>query len=98
MDDWPFEDPPNVVTITTRQIIENSEPILLVSHDDDDGSWQFLTGGSFEVADGMLILLRNMVERDPSLDELADLPLGWQAWRERQGSPWERGPAGTAGD
>lgn len=98
MDDWPFAEPPNVATITTRQIIDGNEPILLVSRDPDDGCWQFLTGGSFEVAGGMIILLRNMVERDPSLTELADLPLGRQAWRQRQESPWGRGPAETSGD
>ena len=98
MDNWPFADPPDVVTITTRQIINGNEPILLVSRDADDGCWQFLTGGAVEVADGMIILLRNMVARDPSLAELADLPPGWQAWRRRQGSPWERGPAETPED
>jgi hypothetical protein len=96
MNDWPFADPPNVAAITTRQIVHGGEPIRLVSHDADDGSWQFLTGGSFEVADGMVVSLRSMVERDPSLAELADLPLGWQAWRQRRGSPWERGPADPA--
>jgi hypothetical protein len=98
MDDWPFAEPPNVATVTTRQIIYGNEPIPLVSRDADDGCWQFLTGGSFEVADGMIILLRNMVKRDPSLTELADLPLGWQAWRQQQDSPWERGPAETSRD
>jgi hypothetical protein len=98
MDDWPFPDPPNDMSITTRQIVEGGMPILLVCHEADDGSWLFLTGGSFDVTDGMLVTLRNMVERDSSLIELADLPLGWQAWRERRGSPWERGPADSPQD
>jgi hypothetical protein len=98
MDDWPFADPPNVMTVTMRQIVHGGEPILLVCRDADDGSWQFLTGGSFHVTDGKLVTLRSMVERDSSLAELADLPLGWQAWRERRGSPWERGPADSAED
>jgi hypothetical protein len=93
MSNWPFADPPNVAAITTRQIVHEGEPILLVSHDADDGSWQFLTGGSIDVADGMLVSLRSMVERDPSVAELADLPQGWQAWRDRPDAPWERGSA-----
>jgi len=96
MDDWPFADPPDVMSITTRQIVEGGVPILLVCHEADDGSWLFLTGGPFDVTDGMLVTLRSMVERDSSLIELAGLPLGWQAWRERRGSPWERGPADSA--
>lgn len=93
MSDWLFAAPPNDVAVTTRQIVHEGEPILLVSHDADDGSWQFLSGGACKAADGMLVTLRSMVERDPRLAEPADLPLGWQAWRQRPDSPWERGPA-----
>jgi hypothetical protein len=91
-DAWPFEDPPNVAAITVRQIVHGARPILLVAHDDDDGSWQFLTGEDLDVADGMLVSLKSMIDRDPSLAELADLPLGWHAWRDQVGSPWQRGP------
>ena len=43
-DDWPFDDPPNVAVVTTRDVTEDKVPILFVSHDRDDGAWQFLTG------------------------------------------------------
>jgi hypothetical protein len=60
---WPFDDPPNVATITVRQIVEDSAPILLVARDAEDGGWQFLTGGRVDVADGMVVSLRSMFER-----------------------------------
>jgi hypothetical protein len=92
-DDWPFADPPNVATFTVRQIIEGGPPVLWVSHDEDDGAWQFHTGEEdFEVADGMIVCLKNMIARDPSLSELADLPFGWKAWRESPSHPWKRKP------
>ena len=87
---WPFDDPPNVATITVRQVVEGGEPVLLVARDAEDGGWQFLTGGAFDVADGMVVSLQGMVQRDPSLAELADLPPGWQAARERVGAAWRR--------
>jgi hypothetical protein len=90
MGSWPFADPPNLATITAKQIVHGDQPILLVSHDADDGGWQFLTGGPFEVEDGMVVSLQGMLQRDPSLVELMDLPLGWHAWRERPGDPWQR--------
>lgn len=37
------------MSITVRQIVRDRHPILLVSHDAEDNSWQFLTGGAFEV-------------------------------------------------
>ncbi len=30
------------------------------------------------------------LRKDPTLREIADLPLGWQARRERVGAPWVR--------
>jgi hypothetical protein len=87
---WQFDDPPNVATITVRQIIEGGAPILLVARDIDDGGWQFLTGGEFDVADGMVVSLRNIFERDPTIAELADLEPGWQATRKRIGAAWQR--------
>lgn len=89
---WPFDDPPNVATITVRQIVDGSEPILLVARDAEDGGWQFLTGGSFEVADGMVVSLQSMLQRDPTLAELADLQPGWEATRRRVGGAWKRAP------
>ena len=89
-DDWEFDEPRNVATITTRQILRESHPILLVSHDADDGSWQFLTDGTFSMEDAMLVALHTIVQHDPSVCELADLPLGWVAQRESANSPWRR--------
>ncbi len=89
-DAWPFSDAPNVTTITLRQVIVDRQPILLVTHDSDDGCWQFLTGGDFIVSDGRVVGLGCMLKHDPSIAELADLPLGWRAWRDRVGDPWTR--------
>jgi hypothetical protein len=87
---WPFDDPPNVATITVRQVIHDGEPILLVARDADDGGWQFLAGGEFDVDDGMVVSLRSILERDSTIAELVDLKPGWQATRETVGAPWKR--------
>ena len=87
---WPFEDPPNTATITVRQIVHGSDPILLVVRDADDCGWQFLSGGAFDVDDGMVVSLQSMLNRDPSLTEVADLAPGWQATRDRAHAPWQR--------
>src|SRR5262245_11332035 len=90
MDSWPFADPPNLESITSRQVVYGDQPILRVVHDAVDGNWQFLTGDGFHIADALVVSLGNVVRRDPGLVELADLPLGWQAWRETSNSPWQR--------
>ncbi|MBY0397280.1 MAG: hypothetical protein K2X91_12560 [Thermoleophilia bacterium] len=92
MEDWPFADPPNLASITVRQVVHDGQPVLLVVHDAHDGGWQFLTGGVVDVADGLVVSLAGMVARDRSLADLADLPRGWRAWRSGPGAPWQRGP------
>jgi|ERR1044071_2330317 hypothetical protein len=92
---WPFDDPQNVAVITTRQITEGTAPILLVSHDEEDGGWQFLPGdGPVREENARVVGLRRIWLLDPSVGELADLPLGWQAFRNAPADPWRRAPRG----
>ncbi len=86
---WPFQDAKNTAVITTRQVIEDDHPILLVSHD-EDGDWQFLCGTTDEPDDGRLVSLSFVVEQFASVTELADLPTGWQAHRDTPEQPWQR--------
>jgi hypothetical protein len=67
-------------------------PVLVVSHDADDGAWQFLCGTTNDPKDGVSEHLGRMLERHPDLVELGDLPLGWIAWREDESSGWVREP------
>ena len=92
MDDWPFDDPPNAAVFTVRQIVDGQMPILYVSHEEEDGAWQFLTGEQITTADALLVGLKNIVNRDPSVLELAELPNGWIATRNNIGVPWQRAP------
>ena len=41
--EWPFSDPTDVAAISTRRVIEEGYPILLVTHD-EDGDWLILCG------------------------------------------------------
>lgn len=91
MTNWPFADKPNTASITTRQVLDGA-PILHVSHDADDGGWQFLCGTTDDTADGRIVGLGQMYARDATLGELADLPEGWRAWRASPKHPWQRGP------
>lgn len=86
--DWPFEDPPNVACFTTWRVLDAIEPIVYVSHDAEDGAWQFLpeSGAIEELA--AVVGLAEMCRKDPSLLQLARLPLGWRAERSEVDAPW----------
>ena len=91
-ENWPFDDVPNVAVITTRQITEEGDPILLVAHDEEDGGWQFLSGGPLIEDDARVVGLKRIWMLDPSVGELADLPFGWQASPSSRLDPWRRTP------
>lgn len=90
--DWPFDDTPNTACITTVHVMEGRRPILLVTHDGDDGGFQFLCGTTNNSDDARVVGLSTILNLDPSVAEVADLPPGWRAWREDVGSPWQRAP------
>jgi len=88
------EFPPDDIAITTRQVMHGGWPILPVTHDADDGAWQFLNGrgDTDNTESAMVISAAGILGVDPAVAGLADLPLGWRAWRETPDDPWTRAP------
>jgi hypothetical protein len=88
--DWKFPDPPHRQVFLSKTVHEGTEPIVYVSHDIEDGAWQFL-GDSMDAGGGpVLVCLHHPIDSDASLKELADLPLGWCAERATPNDPWVR--------
>lgn len=90
---WSFPDSPDVIVFTSKYVIDNGDWIHCVSHDEDDGAWQFhsINGAPETESEARIVLLRNIVELDSSLNAIADLPIGWIAWRDTADGPWKRG-------
>lgn len=87
---WKFSDGPHTSAFLSKSVFEKEEPITYVSHDSDDGAWQFL---GEKMADGggpVVSCLHHPIDDDRSLEELHDLPLGWYAVRDKAGDPWKR--------
>jgi hypothetical protein len=90
---WPFLDPPNTAVFTNVRILDGEDWIHFVTHDEEDGAWQFLPSrGQATMKEAAVVGLKRMVDIEPRLEELADLPLGWHAWRESKNEPWTRAP------
>jgi anti-anti-sigma factor len=71
-------------------------PVLVVVHD-ADGAWHFLPHIPTHAREMTPTSARRaswtqLVAMDASLHELAGLPRGWIAARERRGRPWQRRP------
>lgn len=86
---WPFHEGKNRAAFTTRPVLEENLPILLVSHD-ENGDWQFLCETTNRPKDGRIVSLGSIFERDRTLAGVADLPEGWTASRQAIGDDWSR--------
>ncbi|WRH15635.1 hypothetical protein GC087_22610 (plasmid) [Pantoea sp. JZ2] len=63
-----------------------------VCHDSEDGCWQFHINHpkALNEEDAVLVSLESVINLDLSLNTLADLPLGWFAWRASVKEVWKR--------
>ncbi|WP_025562625.1 hypothetical protein [Psychromonas sp. SP041] len=88
--DWLFDQARNVATVTTKQVMYENLPVLSVVHYEDDDSWAFTCGTTNESDDLMLVSMEQVVDTDPTLSSIADLPPGWSAYRESVNHKWVR--------
>ena len=85
---FPFYDAPDTASITCCHIVDDGKPILYVSHDEDDGMWQFLCGSTHETAEARLVSLEYIFDLDHSVGVLKDMPCGCCAERKTQNDNW----------
>jgi len=88
--EYKFLDDKNTMAITTKKIVSGQSDILLVSHDEDDGMWEFLDGEDVCEENALVVSMYEMVQIDESINKLYDLPLGWIAYRESKTTEWIR--------
>ena len=86
---WPFDDPVDTAAFCTEGVAQRRLPALQVTHD-IDGDWQFLDASSDDPGQPVIACLGCVLEHDPTLAQIADLPPGWSAWRDEAGGEWER--------
>jgi hypothetical protein len=87
---WKFPDPPHTRVFLSKAVHSKTESITYVSHDAEDGAWQFLGDSMSGDEPPVVCCFHHPVDDDSTLAELADLPLGWWAERTAHGEPWVR--------
>jgi hypothetical protein len=96
---WKFPDPPHTRVFLSAAVHSGAESITYVAHDIEDGAWQFLGDSMAGENKPVISCFHHPIDKDPTLNELADLPLGWWAERAKPGDPWIRRqdePEGTS--
>ena len=84
---WKFDQVQNVTCITCRAVVAG-DPVLVVTHYEDDHSWAFLDGRAYDPSTALVVAMSTVVNAHPELDEIASLPPGWTATRAAVGQPW----------
>jgi len=87
---WRFPDPSHTMVFLSKTVHEGIEEITYVSHDLEDGAWQFLDDSMDDGGGAVLSCFQHPIDKDPTLTELSDLPLGWYAERATPSAPWVR--------
>lgn len=78
-----------VAVYVCSHIFEHTRPVLLVAR--DGGDWQFLCGENHDQEDlPRVVGMNHVMDDDPSLRQIVDLPADWEAERKFAGSPWTR--------
>jgi hypothetical protein len=85
-----FSEADDTAVFTTKFVIVDHKDITRVYHEEDDGAWQFFSDDEFEDYREVIkvVGLGQIVERDNSLNEVADLPIGYVAHRKFKGDKW----------
>lgn len=94
--DWKFADGPHTRVFLSETVHQGTEPVTYVSHEEEDGAWQFLGDSMSDDGGPVISCFHHPVDNDPGLSELADLPQGWRAKRAKPGDPWMRSKQGAA--
>jgi Domain of unknown function (DUF4262) len=87
---WNFTDPPHTGVFTTKRVMSGEDPVTRVFHDLEDGAWQFHGPEESKTGDLAYVCFHHIIDKDATIKDLADLPVGWCAWRKDVTAPWVR--------
>lgn len=82
-----FKEPKDSLCISCIHIVDEKAPILFVSHE-DDGEWQFLCGSRHHESEVHVLSLSEIVDIDPTVNELCEMQRGVYARRDFIGDRW----------
>ncbi|MEN9548297.1 MAG: hypothetical protein RIR12_888 [Bacteroidota bacterium] len=77
----------NNPVFTTKFVIESKAEIIYVTHD-REGYWQFFSNQDASEQEARVVSMDEILEIDPSLEEILWIPEGTEAWREGVGKEW----------
>lgn len=85
---------PEVLAYVCSHVFGHTRPVLLVAR--DDGDWQLLCGGTHDPEEVPRVVgLNHLTDDDPTILQVVDLPVDWEAERKSPDDQWIRMPSST---
>ncbi len=86
-----FEDNLSTAVFTTTFVVKDKKDITYVTHESEDGAWQFFSNDEFDNYESvaMIVGLCEIIEIDKTVLDIADLPLGYAATRQSVSDKWK---------
>lgn len=78
-----FNDSLDTAVFTTKFVVTDKKAITYVTHEFEDGAWQFFSDDDFDDYESvaMIVGLGEIIDLDKTILEIVDLPLGYKATR-----------------
>ena len=85
-----FKESDNTAVFTTKFVVVDKRDITKVTHDKEDGAWQFFSNDPFNNFEDVakIVGLGEIIKLDSSILELADMKEGYFAHRNFKGDKW----------
>lgn len=85
-----FDSTHDTAVFTTKFVLEDNKSITYVSHELEDGAWQFFSDDEFDNFEEVakIVGFQEILNTDDSLLKIVDLPLGSYATRKDKSDNW----------
>jgi hypothetical protein len=82
-----FQENLKTAVLADANVVNSNSLITRINHH-EDGLWEFFGKKKVNEGEIMVVSLEQIIQRDPSILEMADLPLNFTAFRESNDTPW----------
>jgi hypothetical protein len=83
-----FKEKLSTAVFTSKYVMEKSSPIVYIAHN-EDGSWEFWGKEIIDESEIMVVSLEQIMKTDPTIVDVADLPIQFTAVREDKDKAWQ---------
>jgi len=89
-DNKKFKEADNTAVFTTKFVTTDKNDITRVTHEKEDGAWQFFSNDSFDHFEDVVKVVGpgDIIKIDSTALELADMKEGYYAVRQMKGAKW----------